>query len=281
MAEPTHDPRDDYDDRLSFERTASAPSKPVPRMNPWIRGLFFGVLAALSVAAYVTVSQNSVRPAVNRIKSSNNLKIIGLGMHNYNDAYGELPHNTYTPDGKPLLSWRVHLLPFVEEEGLYQQFNLDEPWDSPNNIRLLPAKPRLYLEPGDLKGKRGPFTSYRGFSNPGAVFERRPGDVPRERLYFFSLRVHPPERFGIASIQDGTSNTIFVVEAGDAVEWTKPDDLDASPGKPFPKMGGFGWRSGFQAAMGDGSVRTFKPDTPEDKLRALISHSGGEAETPD
>ena len=63
---------------------------------------------------------------------ANNLKQIGLAMHNFHDSYGGFPA-AYSTDknGKPLLSWRVHILPFVEGQALYRQFKLDEPWDSP------------------------------------------------------------------------------------------------------------------------------------------------------
>jgi hypothetical protein len=131
-------------------------------------------------------------------------------------------------------------------------------------------------------------TNYRGFSNAGAVFERRP-TIPYWRPLFFGPIVVPPRvvekrqsRFDLSSIKDGLSNTILVVEAGEPVEWTKPDDLVASAGKPFPPMGGLKLRGEvFGVLMADGSVRHLKLDTPVDKLRALITHSGGENVTPD
>ena len=133
-------------------------------------------------------------------------------------------------------------------------------------------------------------TYYRGFSNAGAIFERRPGDIPR-RWHFFVGPDDAPlpptiedrrPRFTLRDVKDSTSNTIFVVEAGDSVEWTKPDDLDASPDKLFLRLGGMGRRhETFQALMGDGSIRPFHRDTDLAKLRALITHSGGEAVTPD
>src|SRR5262249_40333472 len=122
------------------------------------------------------------------------------------------------------LSWRVHILPFVEEDLLYHQFRLDEPWDSPNNIRLLDRVPRVYVLP-NVPLVAG-MTHYRGFSSPGAVFDRR--------LVVNQSRP-PKEVLNLSGFKDSTSNTILVVEAGDPVEWTKPDDLDASPGRPFPK----------------------------------------------
>jgi hypothetical protein len=197
--------------------------------------------------------------------SANNLKQIALAAHSYQEVHGELPSNSCGPDGKPLLSWRVHILPYIEHDKLHKQFKLDEPWDGPTNIGLLNLMPTVYL---GVTGKAAaPLTYYRGFSSPGAVFDRLLRlDQPRAEKDHFRL-----DRFS-----DPTSETLLVVEAGAPVEWTKPDDLDASPGKPFPKVGGLGWRKVFQAAMADGGVRSFKLDTPEDTLRAVVTHSGGE-----
>jgi Protein of unknown function (DUF1559) len=272
MSQPDDDPRQDYDDEFTGT-SQTAPPKGKRFLNrPVETGIAFGVAIVL-VLAMLQFGVGRVGDAPSRMKSSNNLKQIGLAFHNYADTYGEFPNNTYDLDGKPLLSWRVHILPFIEEERLLHQFKLDEPWDSPNNLPLLQQIPPVYKPP---TGRRGVLTYYRGFSNPGAVFEPRVNDY-RPRLALASR-----EPFDFKSVGDGLSNTIFVVEAGDAVEWTKPDDLDAGPGKPFPKFGGMRWRSEkFQAVMADGSVRSFPIDIDETKMRALISHSGCELVTPD
>jgi hypothetical protein len=223
-------------------------------------------------------SDGRVRGAGGRMTSVNNLKQIGLAAHTYHDTWGQFPHNTYTSDGKPLLSWRVQILPFIEGEALYNRFDLDEPWDGPSNIRLLAEMPRIYGKPGD----RSPAvrTYYRGFSSPGAVFERRPNQLTPRFLPLLGPFPDPRTGLHVQDFKDGLNTTLLVVEAGDPVEWTKPDDLDASPGKPFPKMGGMGWRKVFQAAFADGSVRALKLDTPEDTLRDLVTYNGGETLPP-
>src|SRR6516165_3014449 len=128
-------------------------------------------------------------------------------MHTYNDQYGSLPSAAICDkDGKPLLSWRVSLLPFLEDQGLYQQFRLDEPWDSPHNLQLLPRMPRVYAP---FNGKRTPepyTTYYQVFVGKGAAFETRKG-----------LRLSQ-------DFPDGTSKTFLIVEAGEPVPWTKPED---------------------------------------------------------
>ena len=70
-------------------------------------------------------------------------------MHNYHDTYGTFPPAA-TTDGadKPLLSWRVAILPFLEQQPLYEQFHLDEPWDSPHNKTLIEQMPQVYAIPG-------------------------------------------------------------------------------------------------------------------------------------
>ena len=193
--------------------------------------------------------------------SNNNLKQIGIGIHNYHDVNNRLPSNTYGPDGKPLLSWRVHILPYVEQDALYKQFKLDEPWDGPNNRRLISQMPRLYIT-SDTRARAGEGkTFYRGFAHKGAVFEKP---------------AWKGDGVSFAKISDGLTNTILVVEAGEAVEWTKPDDLDFSPGRPLPALGA--GRSGDKilVLMGDGSTRSYPKSMSESTWRALITYNGNE-----
>lgn len=221
-------------------------------------------------------SLTSVRHSANRMKSSNNLKQMGIAFHSYNDVNDELPGNTYSPDGKPLLSWRVHILPFVEQDNLYRQFNLDEPWDGPTNARLLNQMPKIYANPSEPSQSK---TYYRGFSSPGAIFERKL--VNRKMAIEKNILGEPfpgqKPNVNMSSIRDLISDTILVVDAGEPVDWTKPEDLDASPGKPLPPLGGMRWaKNKMQALMADGSVRMIRTDLPEETIRALITHSGQE-----
>jgi hypothetical protein len=228
------------------------------RAAPVIAGLGAFVVVLFAGACYLlAVWASDRRDAQERIYSANNMKQIGLAIHNYYEVHGELPNNSYGFDGKPLLSWRVHLLPYLEHDNTYRQFKLDEPWDSLNNRPLLNRCGPPYTGYGE------PLTYYRGFSSPGAVLERR------------------SSRLRLDSFKDQLSETILVVEAAGPVEWTKPDDLDASPDKPFPRMGGIKYRRKvFQALFADFKVRTVRLDTPESTLRALVTHSGGETLPP-
>ena len=103
-----------------------------------------GILVGLLLPAV-----QSARGAARRMTASNNLKQVMLGLHNYHDAYKRLPPSAITDDnGKPLLSWRVAVLPFVEEQALYEKFHLDEPWDSEHNLPLSKELPAAYDLPG-------------------------------------------------------------------------------------------------------------------------------------
>jgi hypothetical protein len=198
-----------------------------------------------------------VRSAAARTQSANNLKQIALAMHNFHDTYGAFPpHAIYGKDGKALLSWRVQILPFIEQDNLYKQFHLDEPWDSPHNKKLLEVMPKVFAVPVDEKAVKAHETHYLGFVGKGAFFTGKKG-------------------IRIADILDGTSNTILVVEAAKSVPWTKPDDLPFEAGKPLPKLGAF-WPNGFQAAFCDGSVRMLRKTISEKTLRAAITINGGE-----
>jgi len=200
--------------------------------------------------------------------SNNNMREIGLGFHNHMDQKGWLPNNSYDKNGKPLLSWRVHLLPYLNENALYGQFKLDEPWDSPNNKRLLGQMPRVYSTPEASKRAGEGKTYYRGFSHQGAVFQR-------------PLPGQPPMQLNFTNITDGLTNTILIVEAGEAVEWTRPDDIDWSPGRPMPPLGA--GRAGDQVLvlMADGSVRFFRKTMAEANWRGLITYNGNELVAPD
>jgi Protein of unknown function (DUF1559) len=289
---PRHDDEYEDDDRPRSRRSERDDFDSGPR--PRKKGLGIGAIV-LIVALIVVLcgggligglmlSVVRVREAANRMSSSNNMKQVGLAFYNYNSAMDELPDNSYGPDGKPLLSWRVHILPYIEQDNLYKQFKLDEPWDGPNNIRLLSQMPKIYSQPGSAVGPQAGKTYYRGFSNSGAIFEKRlahKGLAPKNPFGDPIVGPRDDDRLNFSKFKDRLTETFLVVEAGDAVDWTKPDDLDASPGKPFPKLGGLILKSGrFQALLADGSVKTLKLDLPETTLRALVTHGGGESLPP-
>ena len=215
----------------------------------------------LALAAPVPKVEEKLKPATDeqRDEVKNNLKQIGLALLNYESAFQYFPGDIADrKTKKPLLSWRVLLLPYVEEEELYKQFKMDEPWDSENNKKLIEKLPKVFA-PTRAKAKPGE-TFYRGFGGKG------------ESAGMFESGV----RMTLVNVTDGCSNTIGVIDAGEPVVWTKPGtDLPCDPKKELPKLGGM-IDGDFYCVMCDGSVRTIKRNTDASLLRALISRAGGE-----
>lgn len=220
-------------------------------------------VVALTLLALIGQSTVYGQEARVRMKSQNNLKELALGMINYADANGGTipPATVYSKDGKALYSWRVLLLPYLEQQELYKQFKLDEPWDSKNNKPLLEKMPAVFAPvAGATKDKHSTF--YQVIVGKGAAFE------DKEKIRF------------PASFTDGTSNTILIVEAADAVPWTKPADVVFDPEKELPKFGGL-FKDGFHAAFADGSVRFINKKADKATLKAVITRNGGEVIDPD
>jgi hypothetical protein len=195
-----------------------------------------------------------VQPAARNV-SMNNLKQITLAIHNYADAFGRFPTDIKSKEGKLLLSWRVALLPFVEQTNLYQQFKLDEPWDSANNKKLIEQMPKIFLSPKQgmqLKDR----TTYLAPLGKGLIWDG-------------------PMGIRFQDITDGTSNTILLVESSDdhAVVWTKPDDIVIDMNNPAKGLIGH-WGDGFLAAMADGSVRFVEKGYSG--IWAMFTKDGGE-----
>lgn len=200
---------------------------------------------------------------VPRQASANNLRQLALGMHNYYNDYNGFISAISDKGGKPLLSWRVAILPYLGEDQLYKQFKLDEPWDGPTNKPLLEKMPRVFAPVRGLT--KEPFaTYYRVFVSPADA---------KPCAMFVG---HAKTTF--ATVSDGSSNTLLIAEARDAIPWTKPDELVYDPKKPLPKLGGL-FAGGFHACFADGSTAFFGEEIYKDEpmLHALITRNGGEA----
>ena len=212
----------------------------------------------------------SLATAANAKRSRNNLAQIGIALQSYHDANGTLPPFAICDKkGKRLLSWRVAILPYILEEKLYQEFKLDEPWDSPHNKKLIARMPKVYALPGAPKGVEGT-THYR-------VFVGVPGE-PGAGLTAFNapLPDQPPTPVKLKEISDGAENTVLVAEALDPVIWTKPEELSYTVDAPLPALGYYS-DNRCHVLLADGKVREIKRGTPESAIRALISRAGGEA----
>jgi beta-lactamase regulating signal transducer with metallopeptidase domain len=242
--------------------------------------------------SHVGVARQSAR----RVQSANNMKQLALAMHGYLSANKRFPPAVhYGPDGKTKYSWRVALLPFLEWQGLYDQYRFDEPWDGPNNIKLLDKMPAVFRNPNEPADSK--FSSYYALVGPGAIFDTLPKKYP-QGMGGMGLLGEPPDAMpaalpgmegmgrmpmvpalpgrakdtptgtGLAEIGDGCSNTLLLVEAKRDIPWTKPEDIPYDPDKPLPKLGGY-YEGAFLVALADGAVR-FIPDTINDNLLRIM-----------
>jgi hypothetical protein len=224
------------------------------------------------------LAKNEPEGAVARSARVRNILMqIGVAMHEYHNSMGRLPGPTVAVDtGKsvnggptikaPGLSWRVQLLPYLEEEALYKQFDFNRPWDAEPNKSLIAKMPKVYAPPaGSPAGTKPGETHYQVFvasqqplAANGAVFPH-PFEVVYQNRF-------PP---ALQHITDGTSNTFLVAEAEKPVVWTKPDDLVVGAG-PLPALG-HSVEGVFHVLFADGSVRTCGRRTPARVLRSFIA----------
>lgn len=245
-----------------------APARP-PR-NPRTRRLLF------TVAGCCLVCCMGLLPFAQRttdddpwMGSAVPLKHIGVAMHYYHAGHGRLPPAVVCDKaGRPLYSWRVLLLPYLEHNQLFNQFKRDEPWDSPHNRALAEQTPDCYWPWFYIRDEPPGLTHYQVFVGPGTAFEQ-PG-------------------LTWADFPDGLANTILVVDAGEPVPWSKPVDRAYDPNRPLPPLGsGFTkavrflgkpvrYKEGFTACFADVTTRFISSGTDEKTIRGLITRNGGE-----
>lgn len=197
----------------------------------------------------------TARAEAGKAQSMNHLKQLGLAFHNFADNWGSFPPSAGYAGEKPLLSWRVYLLPYLEQQALYQEFRLDEPWDSEHNRKLVERMPEVFKSP-NVAAPAG-HTAFLVPTGEGLTFGGREG-----------LR--------LKDVTDGLSNTLLVVEAPatKAVPWTKPEDLAITPEAPLAGL--VGGREAFAALIADGSARRFSKGIDAQEFLKLLTPAGGE-----
>ncbi|HEY1190813.1 MAG TPA: DUF1559 domain-containing protein [Gemmata sp.] len=237
--------------------------------KPTGRGLAVGGLLAsgLGILAWIGLGAGfffGVKPAVERTRDQNNMKRLGIALHNQHDAqqgfYGPYARDTMgTPNTG--LSFRVGLLPYLEQENVYRQFDTGQAWNSARNQSASNTKLTVFTSPySDEPASTN--TPYRVFYGGGALFNEN------------------GTRVSMLSITDGTSNTIMAVHAAEQVPWAEPREFKYSPIGPLPKLGQPGGK-GAIVLLADGSVRFVSNKVSDTSLRAMITKNGGEMITGD
>lgn len=206
----------------------------------------------------------SAREAAYNQQRMNDFKQLALGILNYESSKGALPPAAIRDQsGKALLSWRVAILPWIEQNSLYDQFHLDEPWDSEHNLKLVEKMPELYADPDP--------TIRHALGDAGrTTFVVPVGDKA-------VFRPNASEGSKYRDIKDGTSNTVMIVEVVPerAVVWTKPDDWDVDL-KDSLRGVKRSDRTGFTAAYCDGSVRLVPNTIDPANWAKILTCDGGE-----
>jgi prepilin-type processing-associated H-X9-DG protein len=217
-----------------------------------------GILTALLLPAV-----QAAREAARRANCVSNLKQITIAMHEYHDANGSFPPAYLADeDGNPMHSWRVLLLPFLEEKLLYDQYDFDQPWNSPHNQALADLMPAAYRCPSDENADLSE-TSYVMIVGPGTI-----GDGPNAAKN--------------ADITDGMHNTIMLVEMADSgINWLEPRDLDVQEmsfevNDPAGNSISSRHPGVANVAFADGSVQSIDDDIDPETVKAMTTIAGGE-----
>jgi hypothetical protein len=192
---------------------------------------------------------NGGRSKLSRLVLDNNFKQLGLAFHNYASSHNSEFPAVFSPKGKPF-SWRVALLPYIEEEGIYNKLHLDEAWDSPHNLEVAKSMtPRCY-KPVDRTSNPGE-TYVKTFTGVDTIFGQ-------ENVTSFK------------KMAKGSSNTILFVEAEKPVIWTKPEEIAYTPNLDF--IAELFWLADqTTVTMADGGIRRIKKSNPNEEFHNTIN----------
>jgi len=200
--------------------------------------------------ALLFYSVSKVRTAASKVNEMNNLKQIGMGFHNYADR------NRRLPPAEGDLSWRVHMLPYIEQDSLARSFDMNLSWDAGRNAGVANTVVPTYHSP--LDEAADPKTHYRVFVGPNTVYD--PAIAA----------------FGLTRITDGAGNTILAVDTTESVSWPQPNEIPFTKNGSLPSLGHTGRDQGI-ILFCDGSVKPFnKSSMSQDTLKAMVTANGNE-----
>jgi hypothetical protein len=213
---------------------------------------------------YVLLVQK-VRYAAEKMLSGSNLRQLMIAMHNYHNDHDCLPPVMSMKDDKPLHSWRVHVLPYLQQDDLYRKLRLDEPWNSPHNLKMFESHPMppVFAHPTKLKDGLKT-THYLAFyskkkDNTAACF-----------------RLGSKVTLGQIVVNDGTGQTVGLVETTRAVPWYQPEDIEFDNNAAFPELKSIWNNDLIQVSFFDASIRSFSSTMEPAKWKALVTWRGGE-----
>jgi prepilin-type processing-associated H-X9-DG protein len=236
-------------------------------MRRWVQVVIVAAML-LTVSGILLSLVQKVRESATRMETCNDMKLTALALWSYHDAQKKFPPAVFRDEQvKTLYSWRVNVFGYaVADRYFWKEFQKDLPWDDPANIRW--ASHDTWPYSGQIHGAPAGMTFHQVFVGPGTAFE---GDGVAK-----------------ADFPDGLENTLLVVEARNAVPWTKPADLTYDPNAPLPPLGP--WHSeptsflgmatyhpaGFHIALADGHVKYLLHPYDETFMRHLVTRNGGE-----
>ncbi|MBL8818675.1 MAG: DUF1559 domain-containing protein [Planctomyces sp.] len=221
------------------------------------------VLLALVVALMLPAVQQA-RAAAQRAQSTNNLKQIGLALHNYHDVYNMAPPGgIYTADNTPYNSWMTSLLPYIEQSQTYNQIDFNEPWSSPRNQAIFTTPIMNYLQPA------APAQSLSV------------GQLAAAHYAANSKLLLDNKGFKFREITDGTSNVIAAGEVNsNFMAWGDPANrrdpsagIGSGPGQFGSLTSG---QNGANILMADGSVRFISVEVSPDVMSRLADPADGQ-----
>ncbi len=217
------------------------------------------VLVILAILFFLLLPAGGHSPeASRRSQCKNNLKQIGLALHNYHDKYQAFPP-AYTVDasGKPLHSWRTLILPYLDQQALYDKIDFSKPWDDPANAEVFKTCPDFYRCPSTT----GPSdqATYLAIAGPEGCLST----------------THPRP---ISEITDGTSNTLMVVEVpvANALPWMSPQDADEQLLLSFGEQTQWHHTGGLHGVLADGSVYFLRGTLEPATWKGLCTVAGHE-----
>ncbi|MEW4527402.1 DUF1559 domain-containing protein [Maioricimonas sp. JC845] len=266
------------DDGIRWHSRTSIPS--IPFATSVGGGSSVAVTGTLVALLLPAVQQ--ARAAARRSQSRNNMKQIGLAMHNYHDVFGHFPQGAHPNENLEVeerFSWQADILPFIEQAVLFNQLDLDKAWDASGNRQVVDSVVPTFLNPQNpgpqVDDDGHAVTQYVGMAGVGEDGPTLPAGHPRAGVFAWNRATR------LRDITDGTSNTIAVSEANDSIgPWGRAGSSTIRPltRKPYVNgpdgLGGF-HTGGMNVLMCDGSVRFVSENIDPTVMENLVKMADG------